>query len=294
MNSTGTATVAAYFSRQTDAEDAIRDLKRAGFSHKQIGLVLASGRDSSSSSTANTSATTATHQTGKVTSQAAAKAESVWERLKDFFTGGDIEPYADERDRGSPTAHEIIDPDAATSTQSGSGDSKSSGRYVHADVSGSLTGLGIPENQARYLASKLRSRSYGAIVTVNAGPLREQAEHILTSRGGDLGTNATSQDYVAGEYTANQPASGTANPAEQQQQFELSEQDRVEFLGEVLRLHKERIQRGEVRILEEVAVLEPAVPIPVSREEVVVESVPIDQNTLAQGEIGSNQSIRPR
>jgi hypothetical protein len=293
MNSTGTATVAAYFSRQTDAEDAIRDLKRAGFSHKQIGLVLASGRDSSSSSTANTSATTATHPTGKVTSQAAAKAESVWERLKDFFTGGDIEPYADERDRGSPTAHEIIDPAAGTSTQSGSGDSKSSGRYVHADVSGPLTGLGIPENRARYLASKLRSRSYGAIVTINAGPLREQAEHILTSRGSDLGVNPTSQDYAAGEYTANQPASGTANPAEQQQ-FDLSEQDRVEFLGEVLRLHKELIQRGEVRILEEVAVVEPAVPIPVSREDVVVESMPTDQNTPAQGEIGSNQPFRPR
>lgn len=287
MNSTATATVAAFFSTETEAGNAIRDLKTAGFSSNQIGLALASGRGTSDSSTVNAASTSTTgiRHTGKVPSQAHAKAESAWERFKEFFTGGDgdVEPYADERDRGSATAGEITGPSAATSAQPG--------QYGHEDVTGSLTGLGIPENRARYLARKLRSGSNGAVVTVNAGPRRQEAEEILTSRGGDLGANATSQDYAAAEYAGGQSGPGAANLPEREQP-ESSDQQRIELLGEVLRVHKERIQRGEVRIRKEVVVEQQTVQVPVTREEIVVERVPADQSTPSQGQIGADSEIR--
>jgi uncharacterized protein (TIGR02271 family) len=287
MNSTTTGIVAAYFSTETEAEDAIRDLQTAGFSSNQIGLALASSRldsrDPSSVNTAPASSTARTQHTGDVSSKAHAKAEGAWERFKEFFTGGDIEPYADERDRGSATAGEITGPGATTSTQTGDRDQSSSGQYGHDDVTGSLLGLGIPENRARYLANKLRSGSHGAIVTVNAGPRRGEAEEILTSRGGDLGAKITSQDDAATDYTGNQASAGAGG---------LAEQQRIELLGEVLRIHKERIQRGEVRIRKEVIVEQQTVQVPVSREEIVVERVPANENTPARGEIGSNQELR--
>jgi uncharacterized protein (TIGR02271 family) len=283
MNSTSTGTVAAYFSSETKAEDAVQDLKTAGFSNNQIGLALASGRgssDSSSVNTGSTSSTARTQQTGNVSSQAHAKAEGAWERFKEFFTGGDVEPYADERDRGSAAAGEITSPAATTSTERGYRDPYSSGQYGYEEITGSLTGLGIPENRARYLASKLRSGSNGAILTVNAGPRQAEAEQILTSRGGDVGANATTQDYAA-DYAGS--PTGTAN---------MSEQQRIELLGEVLRVHKERIDRGEVRIRKEVVTEQQTVQVPVTREELVVERVPVGQNTPAQGQIGADSEIR--
>jgi uncharacterized protein (TIGR02271 family) len=283
MNSTGTGTVAAYFSSETQAEDAVQDLKTAGFSNNQIGLALASSRgasDSSTVSTASTSTTARTQPAGGVSSHAHAKAEGAWERFKEFFTGGDVEPYADERDRGSSMAGEITGPGAGASTQTSYSDQYSSGQYGQEDVTGSLTGLSIPENRARYFSGKLRSGSNGAIVTVNAGPRREEAEQILTSRSGDLGTNATSQDYAA-DYAGSQ--TGSAN---------LSEQQRIELLGEVLRVHKERISRGEVRIRKEVVTEQQTVQVPVTREELVVERVPVGQNTPTQDQIGADSEIR--
>jgi uncharacterized protein (TIGR02271 family) len=276
MNSTGTGTVAAYFSSETQAADAVQDLKTVGFSNNQIGLALASGRGSSDSATVGS--TSASSTTGKQAGNVASKAESAWERFKEFFTGGDVEPYADERDRGSAAEREITAPGAGTSTQTGYRDQYSSGQYGPEDVRGSLNGLSIPENRANYFSSKLRSGSNGAIVTVNASGREAEAEQILTSRGGDLGASATSQDYAA-EYTGSQTG-------------DRSEQQRIELLGEVLRVHKERVSRGEVRVRKEVVTEQQTVQVPVTREELVVERVPVSQNTPAQGEIGTDSEIR--
>ncbi len=283
MNSTGTESVAAYFSSESQAEKAVQDLKAAGFSNNQIGLALASssgagsmGAGSSMAGSSSTGTSTGSHA-HQAASHAGAKAESAWDRFKDFFTGGDggVEPYADERDRGSTTSHEITaGPGSGTSYEGG----YNQDRYDTGDVTGSFSGLSIPQHRSHYFTDRLRSGS-GAVVTVNASPRNAEAEAILTRDGGDLGTDAGS-DYQS-QY-ANR-GTGTGDLADQQQ---------IQLLGEVLRVHKERINRGEVRIRKEVITEQQTVQVPVTREEIVIERVGADQSTPARGEVGTASEIR--
>jgi uncharacterized protein (TIGR02271 family) len=50
-----------------------------------------------------------------------------------------------------------------------------------------------------------------------------------------------------------------------------SERQRVQLLGEVLRVHKERIAQGEVRLRKEVVTENQNIQVPVSREELIIE-----------------------
>jgi uncharacterized protein (TIGR02271 family) len=61
----------------------------------------------------------------------------------------------------------------------------------------------------------------------------------------------------------------------------------------VLRTFRERVQRGEVRLRKEVVTEKKTVEVPVTREELVVERVPVSGQEAAEtGEIGSDQEIR--
>src|SRR5437868_1748952 len=101
------------------------------------------------------------------------------------------------------------------------------------DFRGSLTEQGIPAHEVRYFDDQLRSG--GILVTVRTDEGRAiEALRILHDSGADTGSGAVSySDAKQGEV-------GTA------------EERRIELLGEVLRVHKERVQRGEVRIRKEV------------------------------------------
>jgi uncharacterized protein (TIGR02271 family) len=72
-----------------------------------------------------------------------------------------------------------------------------------------------------------------------------------------------------------------------------AEQDyRIQLRGEILRTYKERVQRGEVRLRKEVVTERRTVEVPVSREELVVENVPVSGEQQPTGEIGSDKEIR--
>ena len=64
------------------------------------------------------------------------------------------------------------------------------------------------------------------------------------------------------------------------------------LLGEVLRVHKDRISRGEVRLRKEVITEQQSVQVPVTREELVVERIAGDDVTPVQGSIGADKEIR--
>jgi uncharacterized protein (TIGR02271 family) len=69
--------------------------------------------------------------------------------------------------------------------------------------------------------------------------------------------------------------------------------ERVQLFGEVLRVHKERISRGEVRVRKDVVTENQTIEVPVTREELVVERVAVSGDTPApSGGIGSGQEIR--
>jgi uncharacterized protein (TIGR02271 family) len=259
---TTTGTVVGYFATETQAEAAVTALKAAGFPSSQIGLALNSTESATDLGTTQAQGT-ATSSVGSAAHKAGEKTASAWDRFKNFFEGGDgdVEPYADERARGNATeSHEITG---------------AYGAYGHEDVSHSLTGLNVPEERSRYFGHRFGT-SQGAVVTVTAAGREDEAEAILEQNGADLGQDSASYDY------------NTPVP----QATETAGQQRIQLLGEVLRVHKDRVSRGEVTIRKEIITEQQTIQVPVTREELVIERVPVSGTTAAAGAIGDTGEIR--
>lgn len=202
------------------------------------------------------------------------------------------------------------------------------GGYDPSDLHGSFAGLDIPEDRSKYFTQRLQKGRNSAGVTVRAGERRPEAEEILTRYGGDLGDNASTYDYgdvgadayeartaapntaraqqvsediAEGVTTARDydlPAGQTANtnvnpnpnlPGRSSREDLTDEGGTIQLLGEVLRVHKDRINRGEVRIRKEVVTETQTIQVPVSREELVIERRPGNENTPAMGQIGESE-----
>jgi uncharacterized protein (TIGR02271 family) len=193
------------------------------------------------------------------------KAEGMWEKVKHFFEGESAEPYADERTRGDLASHEITDDSNDTSQY----------EYGSSGLHNSLKDLSVPEDRARYMNHRFGSSDRGAVVTVKAQGRESEAESILTEFGADLGQNATDYDY-------SETSSATENQGTQN----------IQLLGEVLRVHKDRISRGEVRLRKEIVTENQSVQVPVTREELVIERRAVDGGTPSSGSIGESEEIR--
>jgi|tagenome__1003787_1003787.scaffolds.fasta_scaffold20940773_1 uncharacterized protein (TIGR02271 family) len=150
--------------------------------------------------------------------------------------------------------------------------------YNSDEFRGSLEYAGVTRDRARYFEYQLGQSDSGALVTVSATGRENEAERIIERNGGDLGRNASTFHYPA----ASAQTAGTQNTGNQRR--------RMQLLGEVLRVHKERIPAGEVRVRKEVVTETQNVQVPVSREELVVERHP-GQGTAA-GQIGQDADIR--
>ncbi len=270
MATTSTSSVVAFFTTEARATTAISALKTAGFQSNQIGAATSSGADDTTGSSLSTDTSTSmgstygTNKPADTLSNAAGtvgnKTEGAWDKIKNFFEGneGGIEQYADEnaRDRSS---HEVT---------GGYG-------YEAGDVSHSLGGMSVPDEHSRYFEHRLTG-STGVLVTVNAAGREQEAASILEENGGDLGSSAATYDYSAAPAASTTAAAGT---------------QRIQLLGEVLRVHKDRISRGEVRIRKEVITENQSVQVPVTREELVIERI-ATTGAAVQGAIGQDSEIR--
>jgi uncharacterized protein (TIGR02271 family) len=147
--------------------------------------------------------------------------------------------------------------------------SRSDNEYaVPEDLHDSLIGLHIPENQARYFEAGIVSGGTLVTVRTNGRPAIE-ALPVLERNGADTGS-------------ANVAAGGTPTPSAVREQ-------RISLMGELLRVHKERVARGEVRIREEVVTENRNVEVPVSHEEVIVERVPAQNRAVGSFESGPRE-----
>jgi len=249
---TKTGIIAAYFENGADARQAIEELHEAGFSSAQIGA-------------AHRSAPASAH--GSSTSGSFGdKSESTWEKIKNMFTGDEAEPYSDERTQGEMANREV--------TQNPADRDALVGAYRSSDLHQSFNQLDVPEERSRYFSHRLGSDSKGAVVTVRPGDRREEAESILLEYGGDLGNDAARYDY------------GSTNTGSVQ--AEDTEGD-IQLLGEVLRVHKDRVSRGEVRIRKEVLTDTQTVQVPVKREELVIERHAGNENAPVNEQIGERE-----
>jgi uncharacterized protein (TIGR02271 family) len=255
-------TVVAYFNSEIQAERAVRALQDANFSSRQIGIALSKKGPSSTGGIGTGGATGVGTTTGYSGGSAGGtkKKEGAWDKLKDFFgVDSGVEPYADEKERNPAAAHEITDVDSY--------------RYEQEDVSHSLSGMSVPEERSRYFGHRLASTE-GAIVTVTAKDRAAEAERILEAEGGDLGAGAADYDYSSQSQT-------------------VEGLQKIQLLGEVLRVHRDRVQRGEVRVRKGVVTEQQTVQVPVTREELVIERVPVSGQALpTTGEIGAESEIR--
>jgi uncharacterized protein (TIGR02271 family) len=194
---------------------------------------------------------------GSSTAYKAGKAAGgAWESVKNFFGGNAAEPYAGESTKETFNDHVLTPED-----------------YGADDVHESLAGLSVPAEHARYFGHRLGTGNEGAIVTVAAEGRKEEAIEIVEANGGDIGADADDYDY------------GIETPR-------ATAAQNIQLYGEVLRVHKDRVSRGEVRLRKEVITTTQTVEVPVTREELVVERVPVSGQVPATGATFESEEIR--
>ena len=216
--STTTVRVIALFKNQDDAYRALTQLKQAGFSSDEIGIMYGGQDEAIPSGSRSTSG----------------KHEGFWDKVKNFFTGDE--------------SHESPE-----------------------DGGASISDMDWDRNRSDYYRAGLESG--GALVSV-AGGNAQRAREILEGCGGELRESGFSSPNTRGTIA------------------DTGQDDyRIQMRGEVLRAHKERVQRGEVRLRKEVITQNQSIDVPVTREELVVERV-APSGASASGEIGSDQEIR--
>jgi uncharacterized protein (TIGR02271 family) len=278
-----TQVVVGLFKNSNDAHQALTQLRAQGFSSGQIGAAFR-GRELDSNLDPN--------DAGAVYPER----ENWWEKVKDAFRSDD----SAERRR--------VSRDVAAEDTSFIPETYSRGDYeydlANEDFQGSLAGTGIPSDRAAYLTRSLEPG--GAIVTVHDANRAGEAEEILSANNArvryeDVEGNVTTED----EFVENDAARIDAADSTGQEITDTGYVDRrpvdaanragerIQLFGEVLRVHKERITRGEVRVRKDVITENQTIEVPVVREELVLERVAVSGNTPAPGtNIGRGQEIR--
>jgi uncharacterized protein (TIGR02271 family) len=267
---TGTGTLVGFFEDDADARQAVEALHEAGFSSAHIGVAHRGG---------------STIRTDSSSSSVKEKATSTWDKIKSMFQGNEAEPYADERTQGDLANREVTqNPGDANRSAAYQNDREDQyDQYDTSDLHGSFTGLNIPEQRSRYFQNRITNSQRGAVVTVNAGDRVGEAQSILVRYNADLGDDAENYNYSETE------TDSSRQPGLDQAENQNQNQNNIQLLGEVLRVHKDRVSRGEVRIRKEVITETQSVQVPVTREELVVERRPVDQATPATGSIGESE-----
>jgi uncharacterized protein (TIGR02271 family) len=294
-NAVGAGTTApvivALFDDAKDAHVAVTQLRDSGFSPSQIGAAFRGdsiGRYSDRDAAAATPAGTVKRD-----------GESWWEKVKDAFHPDDRKVEARREVAADPDLD--VDPYTRNDYEYD---------FEDRDFEGSLAGAGIPSDRAAYLTRNLRSG--GAIVTVRDPDRAAEAEQILAANHGkvryeDAG-DAVATGYHGTEYRGTDVAAASSIDAADSTGQEVTDTgyvdrrpdgsstaavDRVQLFGEVLRVHKERISRGEARVRKDVVTESQTIEVPITREELVLERVAVPADTPApSANIGGGQEIR--
>ncbi len=251
-------TVVGLFTERRHAEQAIRDLKAAGFTDEQIGVAMKNREEQEQLE----------QDTGSQAAEGAAKGA-----VSGGIVGGLIGLL------GSlliPGVGPIVVGGVLASTLTGAGIGAAAGGLI-----GALMGLGVPEEDARHFDRGIREG--GILVTVNAGTRVGEAVSILQRHGADLGPTGISryQEFGAAGTAA---AAGTFGAESGQQRLELREEE--------LDIEKRQAKAGEVRVRKEAVTEQRNIEVPVTREEVVIERRPVAGREASGTGMGENEEVR--
>ena len=255
-------TVVGIFADRSDAENAIQELKAAGFTDKQIGVAMRD-RDEQRS---------LIQDTGSSAAEGAATGA-----LSGGVVGGLIGLL------GSlliPGVGPIVAGGVLASTLAGAGIGAATGGII-----GALMGLGVPEEDAQHFDQGLRSGS--VLVTVDAGDRLPEALAILGRHRVDLGPTRGERFRAADAGIGAGVVDRTDVPT-----GDLDEQQRIRLREEQLLVEKEEVRAGEVRIRKEVVTEQQRIEVPVTREEVVIERREVAEIDASGEPIGESEEIR--
>ena len=283
------------FADRSHAQQAIADLKAAGFEEEQIGVAMRDRNEQGQ--LADDSGVHGTHAgSGAATGGVVGGVLGLLVGIGALAIPG-IGPVI----TAGVLAHAI-----------GAGAAGVAIGAVGGGVVGALIGLGIPEHEAKHFETGFNAG--GALVTVNAGPRASEAIEILERDGGDTGASAyapTGNDALAsGAYTA--PALGAAgagyNDIEKTQvmpsnvnagagDFNRSSASvpagaqSVELREEVLNAHTDKVQTGEVTLRKEVVTETKSIDVPVRREEVVIERHAVSGAAATNADFSATEEV---
>jgi uncharacterized protein (TIGR02271 family) len=318
---TTTHVVVGLFNNATDAHQAINQLRGNGFASDQIGAAFR-GRSLDRYL-----------ERGDSTESGTVHHESWWEKVKDAFRPGDdkvearreaaadptlgTDPYAEgeyeydfrNQDFEGSLAGTGIPTDRAAyltrNLQAGgaivtvrdvnrAGEaeqilSANHGKVRNEDVAGSNSLSGTEHRVADVSGAGMAGSDFlpgdyrGDIVTPGvSGAVGRDTDLVEADEPAIDAADSTGREITDTGYVDRRPANAREYNG-----------DRVQLFGEVLRVHKERISRGEVRVRKDVVTENQTIEVPVTREELVLERVAVSPNTPASSaDIGRPQEIR--
>jgi uncharacterized protein (TIGR02271 family) len=267
---TNRSTIVALFNDRAQAQQAINELKRAGFRDDQIGVTSRDGKLTDAGDESVTGETYAA-EAGATGLATGAGIGALW----GLGVVSGVLPAIGPAIAGGTLAA-ILSSAAAGAAAAG--------------LAGSLIGMGIPKDEAEFYESEFRSGK--TIVTLQADGRAAEGLAILRRFGGyerggaSTATTATSATATRGTTATTKAACPTpATSATGGQTLQARE--------EQLHVRKEKEQVGEVKVRKEVHTEHKTIDVPVEREEVVIERHPVSGRTAATGgTIGEGQTIR--
>lgn len=273
------------FDNRTQAQQAVSELKRSGFTDEQVGVA---SRDNDSSTTGDAADTGSFAEEGAVTGLAAgAGIGALWGL---GILAGAIPGIGPAIAGG--TLGILLSSAAAGAAAAG--------------IGGALIGLGIPEDEAEHYDSEFKAGR--TIVTVKGSGrhsdattiLRRFGGHDIQSRGAAATSTMASPPAMGSRTSAAQAAplaaastaaSGEAFPTHAGGMGQSVEGGQTMKLHEEkLQVHKDMVETGEVTLRKEVHTEHKTIEVPVMKEEIVIERRAAS-GTDTSGTLG-NETIR--
>ena len=279
-----TTTVVGVFEDQHRADQAVAQLKRAGFREDQIGVAFRHNEGTTQTTSSEDVAHSSEHGTHTGTGA-----------MTGVLTGLGLGALAGMGVLSGVIP--VIGPAIAGGTL-GIILSNAAAGAAAAGLAGALVGSGIPEHEADYYNNEFEAGR--TIVTVHAGDRAAEASAILRQHGAyDMSSRGTVVERASttGSAAGGAAAMGTAKPdTGASRRTTGRDSDTIQVKEERLHAEKQPVETGEVRVRKEVHTETKTLEVPVQREEVVIERTPVHSRTSAEGiavnDIGESDEVR--
>jgi len=292
MERTKARTVAVgVFDQRSDAQRAVRELKNAGFTDEQIGVVAQEtqeGSNEDSDSALNNTSENKSAEGAAAGAVAGAGVGALWA----MGIAAGILPAIGPVVAGGLLGSILL---------------SAAGGAAVAGIAGALIGLGIPEEEARYYEHEFRGGR--TIVTVRANGRYNEAVDILErNQGFDMTKRSQRQGTMPQAHgescSTSQPVRASAMQSRSGSECSTGtsaglasgagartsgDRQTVALHDEELQVHKRPIDKGEVRVHKEVTTEHKTVQVPVTREEVVIEHHPAGERAGSCSNVGEQQ-----